>query len=59
MLHKSWRKVIPIQLPKQREDQTKGQEDGNEDVDEDEDKQEFICLFQEFGYSVDENESGT
>ena len=30
MLCKSWRKIVPIQEPKESEDQTEGQEDGDE-----------------------------
>ena len=52
-LRKSWRKIMPIQEPKESEDQTEGQEDG------DEDEREFIREFQELGYSMDENEIST
>ena len=45
-LRKSWRKIMPIQEPKESEDQTEGEED----------VQEFIHEFQELGYSMDENE---
>ena len=45
-LRKSWRKIMPIQEPKEGEDQTEGEED----------VQEFIHEFQELGYSMDENE---
>ena len=52
-LCKLWRKIMPIQEPKESENQTEGQEDG------DEDEREFIHEFQELGYSMDENEIGT
>ena len=39
-LRKSWRKIMPIQEPKESEDQTEGQEDGVED------EQEIINEFQ-------------
>ena len=41
MPRKSWRKIMPIQEPKEIEDQTERLEDG------DEDEQQFIHEFQE------------
>ena len=58
---KSWREIMPIQPPNdQSEVLTVGQgKYGDEDVNRDQDEQEFVCKFQELGYSMDENEIHT